>query len=172
MTNADNPLTRVYDKIWDLFEAIPAFNEFFKDGNKIKFNSATDRNPQKQNIATDDLPECMLLTEGMEPNIFDSSSSSKIIQNYSLVVHTGDFRLHEYALKINWIAIVALKDWKSTLGALQWRGENFVKVVRIPSVVIGQSEGQRQRGISGWGEIFRISVEMHFKTSNIVVSEE
>ncbi len=169
--NADNPLTRVYDAIWDLFTGVTEFSEFFNVGNIIDFSDESTRDPLKINAATEDMPECILVPENMTPNLFDSSSSTKIIQNYAFIIHTGDLRLHAYILKINWIALVALKNWKTTLGQLQWKGENFVKVVRIQDSTIGRTEGERERRINGWSSIFRVSVEMHLKTENIVVTE-
>ncbi len=159
------PYSKVYDAIWALLEASPDFTALFPEGNRIKFNSADDRAPIKQSVQTGDLPEVMLIVAGGELNLRNTSSTTKSVLNYQVVVNTGDFRLSEYVLPINWLVTCIANQWCSALTALTWRAKTFVKVVRITTNTIGESNEQRNRGIKGFSTLINFEVEMHFETA-------
>lgn len=159
------PYSKVYDAIWALLEADAAFTNMFPAGNRIKFNDATDRAPHKQRVQTADLPEVMLLVEGGELNVQNTSSTTKSIVNYVLAVNTGDWRLNEFILPINWLVTCQAKLWCSFISNVTWRGQSYVKVVRITTNTIGESNEKRNRGIKGFSGLITFQVEMHFQTS-------
>lgn len=159
------PYSKVYDAIWALLEASNEFNTLFPVGNRIKYGS-TDRQPQKPNQATADTPEIVLIATGGPINIGNTSSTTKVQQSYDLVINTGDYRLNEYIFPIAWIVTCQAKTWCQHLASLQWRGTNYVKVVRITNNTIGESPERRKRGIKGWSSVMTFEVEMHFDTAN------
>jgi hypothetical protein len=164
------PFTKVFDAIWNLFQADTNFTSMFAAGNRIKFNSETNRDVIKQNVQTSDLPEVMLLASGGPINLNNTSNTTKVVQNYSLVVNTGDLRINTYVNIINWLVLCDLKSWNTILTSLLWRGKHFVKVVRVTQHTIGQSDESRNRGIHGWSTLWNIEVEMHLATSDLVFS--
>lgn len=166
-----NPFTKVFDKLWELFELDTEFTSRIPEGNRVKYNSTTDREPLKQNIASADVPEFAITFDAGNINLFDTSSSSKVVAQYRMIINTGDFRVNEYAQLITWIVICNLRLWKTHLGALTWKDATFVKRVHILNLATGQSDPERNRQIKGWTSIFTVEVEMHFKTTNLVFSE-
>lgn len=162
-----NPFTLVHDALWTLAErhpliaAVPARN-------RIKYNDPVDRDPTKDKVAVADLPELVLVCEGLSGNTHETSSSSRVNRQFAFFLSTGDFRANELLLQYEWALWCALHDWKSVLGGLQWLGRSFVKRADITSVSNGASDSERNRGIKGWSAAWRCEVEMHFKTSDLL----
>lgn len=166
-----NPFTKTLDALWTLFEADAQFTGRVAEGNRVKYNTTDDRNPLKDAIATADLPEVAIVFDGGNMNLFDTSSSSKIVCNFRLIVNTGDFRVNEFASVINWIVLCNLAKWKTTLAALTWKGEHFIKRVSVVDLTVGESNPERNRNIKGWVTIWQCQIDMHFTTSNLVFAE-
>ena len=166
------PFSKVYDEIWNLLEADVDFTNLFAVGNRIKFNDDETRDAIKQNVTTEDLPEVMLSVSGAAVNLGNTSSSTRIAQTYALIVNTGDMRVNRYINAINWLFLCKLNSWNTSLSALLWVGETFVKTVRVTSVNTGQSQQDRNRGIHGWGAVWNIEVEMLFSKSTQLVYQE
>lgn len=166
------PFSKVFDEIWNLLEANSDFTNIVSLGNRIKFNNDNTRDPLKENVASEDMPEVVLATSGAAINLGNTSSSTRVAQNYSLIVNTGDLRINTYINTINWLFLCCLSDWHTSLTALTWCGLPFVKTVRVAGVVVGQSQQERNRGITGWGAVWNIEVEMFFaKSSQLVFAE-
>jgi len=171
MTIPHNPFTLVYDRLWTLLEAETTLATMIKPGNRLKFNSETNRNPLKESIASADMPEMLILAPGCDVNLFNSSTSSLFDMDYSIVVNTGDFRLTAIALQISWLVYCQAVKWRSELTSLQWCGDSFVKNVQFNNVSVGESIAERNRGINGFTEVLKVQVQMYLKTSNIVPIE-
>lgn len=171
MANPNNPFNLVFDAIWALFESSSEFEALVKPGNKIKYNLAENRDTIKQTVTTADLPEVALVNSGFNINLFDSSSSTKVVARYSLIANTGDFRLNKLMNDLNWIVLVNLKDWRTVLTALTWHGASFVKRVGIVDLTVGESNPDRNRQIKGWVSVWQIEIEMHFQTSTLTYAE-
>lgn len=166
-----DPLSKLHNAIWDLFEGSPEFVAMFKPGNRIKFNSPTDTNPVKQTVATADTPEFAVVPQGITPNLFDTSSSTKVVARYQLIVNTGDWRVNEISNIANWIILCNLAKWRDTLTALTWKGKPYVKVVRVLDLQQGETDAQRNRGIRGWATVWQCEIEMHFRTLDLTIIE-
>lgn len=160
------PYSKVYDAIWALLEASAEFTTLFPVANRIKYGTQTDRQPHKPNQQSADTPEVMLVAMGGPINLQNTSSTTKVVQSYDLVVNTGDYRLNEYIFPIAWIVTCRAKAWCQHLASLLWRGANYVKVVRITNSTIGESPERRKRGIKGWSSVMTFEVEMHFSTND------
>jgi len=166
-----NPFTKVLEQLWTLLEADTQFTDRIPPANRVKYDSTTDNNPIKQIVATADLPEFAVAFGGAAINLFDSSSSTKVVSRWMFVINTGDWRVNEFAQVLNWIVLCNLRQWKTGLGALTWKGETFVKRVHILDLASGESDPNRNRQIKGWTSVFNLEIEMHFKTTNLVFSE-
>lgn len=163
-----NPFTLVYDALWTLILRNPNFVNDVKEGNCIKFNSATDRAPKKDTVAAGDLPEVLLVPEAGTANHYNTSSTSAASRQYAWMIQTGDWRANEYIHQVEWHIFAAMTGWTQTLGALTWQGDHFVKRASVVGVTVGQSDPQRNRGIEGWSAIWRCQVDMVFKTSDLI----
>lgn len=163
-----NPFTLVYDGLWTLLEHYPAFVSDVKVANRLKYNSATNRDPLKQTVEVADLPEVALICSGThDAKMRANSSSSKCIRQYQWIINTGDFRLNEILHQIEWDIYVGMQDWDKILTALQWANKSFVKRVDFTDVSEGQSDPSRNRSIRGWTAIWGCEVEMWFTTSDL-----
>jgi hypothetical protein len=171
MATAENPLTKLYTAIWTLLEDDNDLAEIVEVGNCVKYDSDTDRNPLKEQVATSDLPEVVLLFDGAAVNLHNTSSSSRILARYQLVINAGDYRLNVVANQINWLIICNFARWQSTLTELKWKNLPFVKCVRLNNAQVGESDPQRNRQIRGWVTIWQAEIECHIKTSDLVFTE-
>jgi hypothetical protein len=171
MASNPNPFSKVIDALWTLLEADVNFTDLVKTANRVKYNSETIRDPIKQNVAPADMPEVAIVYSGGPQNLFDTSSSTKLVASFDIIVNTGDYRLTEFAMKLEWIILNNLVQWRTVMAALEWRGENYVKRVTISSNVTGETIAARNRGLKGWTVVKTLDVEMHFKTTNVVFSD-
>lgn len=170
---AATPSSKLYSAIWTLLETSEAFKELVKPKNRVKFDSETNRGPLKDNVQSADLPEVILVSEGFtELNIHNTSSSTKVVETFSLIANTGDFRLSLIQQALNWYVLCSIRQWQSSLSALTWKGVTYVKRVDVVSATTGQSNSERNRQIQGWVTVWRVQVEMHFATANLVDTEE
>lgn len=164
----ENPFTLVYDALWAMLEAHPQFVVDVKEGNRIKYNSSEDRDPLKQEILDADLPEVVLVQTSVSANLYQSSSGSMCLRQYSILVSTGDFRYNKFLAQVEWDIFTAMMLWKERLGSLQWKNKAFVKRSNILSATSGASDSERNRGIKGWSAIWTVEVEMHFTSQDLL----
>lgn len=165
-----NPLSLVYDGLWDLVIRHPDYDTLFSPRNLIRFDGATDRDPLKTTVQDADLPELMLVPTDADINIENTSNTSKLVQRYTWVVSTGDLRITDRLLPVEWFLFEAMHNWSRVLTLLKWplvTGQAFVKRVDIINVSEGMSDPELNRGIRGWSAIWGIDVEMYFTQSDI-----
>jgi hypothetical protein len=157
-----NPFDLVFNALWKMVDDSLPLQSLVLAGNKIRYNKAEDRNPLKPNVAASDLPEILLLTEGITaPNIHATSCSTRLTKEYAFVISTGDIRvtlLHP----VEWAFLCALQDWSKNLAVLKWNNESFVLKCDLLSTAEGLSNKDANRGIHGWASIWRCAVQMNF----------
>ena len=164
----NDPFTMVYTALYDMLMEREDFKELIRIGNQIRFDSDTDRDPIKENVSSNDLPEVALLVmNATEVNIHSTSSTSMITRQYGWYVATGDLRLGEYLSPIEWAIYSGMLGWQTKITALQWCGKSFVKRVNFVDVTVGFTDIEANRGIRGWSSIWNCEVEMHFNTKDL-----
>jgi len=164
-----NPFSKVYDALWALALRSPVFVDKVKPGNRVSYSSDTNRNPMKENLITNDMPEVALVLDGLSSgNLHASSSTSQLTRRYTFIVTTGDYRINYALLPLQWALICALAGWKETLGNLTWHGAGFVKRANITSIVEGESDSRRIAGTKGYTALWSCDVEMHFATAHLL----
>jgi hypothetical protein len=151
-----------------MLEARADFVGLVREGNRIRFDSSSDRSPIKGNVSTADLPEVILTSVGGTLNLIDTSSTSKVTRIYQFIISTGDLRLSEYLLPVEWAIFRAMANWRTELTALEWNGRRFVKHLRVTTGSEGESNPELNRGIKGWSALWTIEVDMHFVTNDLV----
>jgi hypothetical protein len=158
----------VYDALWELALRAPIIGTTVKVGNRISYGTDSPIDPHKNNASDADLPELTLVTEGIsEGNIGRTSCTTSLLRQYSFVISTGDFRANHLLYPIEFALFCAMTGWTTTLTALEWEGQRFVKRCQLVNASEGLSDPQRNRGIKGWAAIWAVSVEMHFTTSSL-----
>lgn len=167
----DDPFTLVFNQIWSILENSPLFTADVAVGNRIKYNLNNKRNPFKQQINDSDLPEVVLISTGMDVRLFNTSSTTKIIKRYSVLLSTGDLRINNLLYQIQWDLVVCLTGWQVLLGQLLWpenTGVSFVKRADILDTTEGLSDPERNRGVVGWSSVMNLEVEMHFNSQDLI----
>lgn len=161
-----DPLTLVYNALWDLLEAWPNFADLVKLGNRVKFTASDAHEPAKLQLSNADLPEVRVIAEGMTPHIQRTSSSSTVIYRYGVHIFTGSKSLHTlYA--VEWEVYRAMARWSEILTALTWNGKAFVVLARPTTVTDGYADNTLQRGIEGWASLWSCEVTMSFSTVDL-----
>jgi hypothetical protein len=162
-----NPFDLVYDALWQMVLDSTPMSELVKPGNIIRYDQ-TSRDPYKKEVATEDLPELVLTSEGADDiNMHATSCTSMLRRTYAFMISTGDFRLQKILHPVEWALFCSMSDFRSRLGSLQWEGENFVKEANFVSVLNGTSDPDKNRGIRGWSAVWRCRVAMHFRTASL-----
>jgi hypothetical protein len=165
----ENPFTMVYTTLWDMLLSHPAISRDVEVGNLIRFDSPTDRNPMKDTKSAGDYPQIMLLSNSMNCNLNNTSSTSMATRSYSWHIATGDLRYSEFLGRVEWYIFCAMLAWRTKLTALTWKNLNFVKRVNITQAMAGIDMGlQDKTQLAGWKAIWTIEVEMHFKTLDLI----
>lgn len=163
----ETPFDQVYTALWSLVEGRAAFDSLVKVGNRVRFDDLKTRNPLKEQIITNDLPELLLTTSGGTFNVHATSSSASCTRRYQWVLSTGDRRLRAGLLAVEWELFRAMVDWKSQLGSLQFSGQNFVKSCELVDLTEGESDPDRNRGIEGWSAVWAADVTMYFALTSL-----
>jgi hypothetical protein len=166
----ENPFTAVYSAIWDMIADWPGLNELVRLRNQIRYDSPTDRNVNKRDIASADIPELVLVADSLTSNTHNTCSTSMCTRQYSILVSSGDFRYSAVFAQLEWLLFATSHDFNSRLGKLVWPFESdwhFVKRWDLPSGSVGESDPKLNRKITGWAGIWTLEVEMHFRRSDI-----
>lgn len=167
---SSNPLSLVYDALFDLVKRHPDCDDLFKTRNLVRYDHAQDRDPVKDKIQDADLPELVLLANGATVGMERTSCGSMMVRRYSWLMSTGDMRIAYRLLPVQWMLFEALHNWKQVLTALVWpegSGRHFVKRLDVTDVAEGLSDPEANRGIRGWSSIWGCEVEMWFKTADV-----
>ena len=175
MTIPSNPFLLVYDKIFDLLfdGGSNPLADLVKVKNRVSFGSLAEqsRNIKKDNVASADMPELIVVDEGGSLNLHANSSGGQYMQSIGIYISTGDYRYSILASLINWYVWCNLIKWRTELTGLTWNGTPFVKNINIIPVQIGESNPERNRGINGWNVIWRLQIELRIARENLVYEE-
>ena len=167
--SATSPFSLVFDSLWELMDNSPLITALVKEGNKIKFNKDNIRNPLKDAILSNDVPELILVCEGSSLiNPHATSCTSQINRRYSWLLSTGDMRVHEHFFDIEWAVFVSMLNWKNTVSPLTYLDSTFAKRCDMLDATNGLSDPERNRGIKGWSAVWRCEIEMHFNTKQLL----
>lgn len=166
----DDPFTLVYNSIWNLLLARPAFVESVKEKNRISFvndGGGTQFTKDFNKLAAD-FPEVQIVVETASPHTNNTSSSSMIRRTYAIMVSTDGATLNPGLFPVEWEIYQAMAGWRTSVTALEYLGERFVKAIRLQQVTTGYTIGNAQV-VKGWASAWRAEVDMHFSNVNLGV---
>lgn len=161
-----DPFTIVYDGLWKVVKAHPNWEDFFKDGNVIRYDTAN-RFPLKQQVNVSDLPELVLVPSGTVLGLQVSSNGTSITKRFQFLLSTGDFRVAHLLFPIQWLLATAFINANAVMKSLLYDGKPFVSRITVTDVAEGESDATRNRNIQGWSSIWTVEVEMQFLTASI-----
>jgi hypothetical protein len=161
-----NPFDMVLSKLWEMLLAHPRFERDVKKNCRIRFDDETNRDPTKDPVQDADFPEVMILPQTSSFNLHETSHTSRVSRQYTVMIATGDFRYTEWLGKVEWYVFVALLSWQERLTALRWKDMegSFVKSANLLTATSGFSNPALNRNIKGWSAVWSAEVNMHFPT--------
>lgn len=162
----EDPLSIVYDGVWELVDNFAPFKDQFRPGNIIRLNDPNNPDPLKNNIQTADLPEVILVFSGGSGNTHSTSSQSQMGQQFDFLISTGQKRVG-LTSALKWHAFQCVYHWRESLAGLTYRGETFVTSLDWLGVLEGMSDPQNNRGILGWSSVVSIKCEMTFSRNQM-----
>ena len=164
-----SPFSMVFDALWSMLDDSHLITALVREGNKVRFNTDNIRNPIKDAISTNDVPELILISEGSTLiNLHATSCTSQINRRYSWLISTGDMRVHSSFYDVEWAVFVSMLNWKSIVSPLTFGGNTFAKKLDLIDATNGLSDPERNRGLKGWSAVWRAEVEMHFNTKQLL----
>lgn len=162
-----DPFSQVFDKFWDMLEAHPDTSAMIKPGNRIKLNEQDTRQPTKPFVQVADLPELVLVTEGGNVSLHNTSSSTKIVRRYSWLLSTGDARVNYLLYPLEWLLVEAFSNWTREIALLTYKDKSFAKRFDFVDISEGWTRADQNKNIKGWSSIWKCEIEMHFATSDL-----
>lgn len=162
-----NPFSMIHDAIWELLERRTEFSDLVRHGNRIKYTSDTNRDPEKREVASADVPEVRILPTAWQPHLQRTSNSSTGWIEFSIQLASGDWRANKFILPVMWAVWRAMSNWKSVIGNKTWNNEGFVIHLRPNDAAVGVSDINLDRGINGWSTIWSCRVELVFATADL-----
>ena len=160
-----DPLTLVYEHIWDIIEDFDAFDDMIKIGNRIKLNK-NPRDPFKEVVQGADLPELILFPVGATPNTNANSSEATYTWDLQFLLSTGDKRVNELHFPIQWyiFRVIAVKGCARSV---EWNGQPCLLGLTIPLTSEGLNDPNANRNIQGWSSVISIQASMNFSKAQL-----
>lgn len=184
-----DPFTKVYETLWAVLEANPAFCALVSPENRIKYVddiSVTParparRFPERDSRQPPEHPQVLIEAEGGPTGMYSTSDATVVRETFRIFVLTGDRRLcypqgaaYQGLFPIQWAILRAMMGWESPLRALTWSGKaGFVHHcdVSIRKMDIGNPRlpAQHQPAkTEGWNLVWQGEVEMWFRSADLV----
>ncbi len=162
-----DPITQMYAALCELLKASEEINELVKPRNFIRFDDPEDATPLKQTIGNADLPEVQVWSEAAGGQLCSSSNSSRMTRQFTIVLVTGSYRVHQRLFPLEWAVYKSLVAWERNLGSLTYLGERFVANVKLLGSNAGDSDAARNRDIRGWTSLWRVEAQCEFSSEQV-----
>ena len=166
-----DPITLVYEKIWEILESGTRIQALVKEGNRIKLNDWRNRAPFKERIAAGDLPELTIISVNGNVHLNKTTTGSMFTQRFRIVISSGEQRIDPGIFPVKFAVISAMADWVAQLATVVWKGEKIAPVCRMLDFVDGLSDTDLNRGILGWSTLMLLEVEMYFDTLTLIAEK-
>jgi hypothetical protein len=160
-----NPLWDVHNKLWALLEdtsniaSLKSAGKHFDDlvsdspGQRIKFTSATERNPMEAVESSADMPKVAILHATTKPREWPASGSDAWGIQWEVLVRTGDQRF-DSVFDLEWAIYRQLTNWRSGTHNLKtsitWNGTNPVKLCDLLSTEASLFDERQNKNMRGW----------------------
>lgn len=167
-----DPLTMCYEALWEILEKWEGFASRVRIGNRFKY--LTHGEPEKAEVGNTDFPEIRIVPDGMEPATQISSSSTRIVQRFTVQVSTGSKQLSGHFGKdatlfpMEFEIFRAMVGWQTVLSALVWNGTSFAKYLDLTNTQQGSAETDLRRGVDGWASVWTCQVVLVFPLADLM----
>lgn len=156
---APNPITLAHDQLWAHIDALAELDHV-KKNNRIKYNAERTQAFAKKNVQVADLPELMILPEGLDGLLVASSAHSEINWRAAIITSTGEKSHSVYLAQVQWYLWKVLYQLNAFRGAISYRSKPFLVNVLVIDSVSGLTDPQYNRGIEGWSSILRVQFQL------------
>lgn len=165
-----DPLSICHEATVGILRDSPAVRTQIENYQKNILDFTARRLPIRSKVAESDLPELLVVYEGLLPQFYFSSSVVQITQSYHIRISTGDQRVDKFIFPLQFAVLSCM--CKAFLGGvydnLLWNDTPFVQDVVPTNVTAGLSDPEANRGITGWASIFNFTVVMHFGREDLI----
>lgn len=161
---ADNPLNLIHEAAWTAAEADTELSTLVLPGNRVKFD---ERSAVKKNIQDADLPELIFIPRSGIGNFSATSSTVSFEMTFDWLISTGDFRVNHRLYPVLWALYRSMAIFQGTAGGIQYKSKKFINGVFFQNASVGESDPERNRGISGFSSIFSLMIRMSFNKGEL-----
>lgn len=155
-----DPISTFYDHMWDAALAVPELAALILPGNRIRFDSATDREPLKESVSAADCPELVLVPNVISWGNGDNSSTTRMSVTMIWVVTTGDLRIAHHIAPVLWQLYRAMFLFQRELGNYQYNAAQYIESLDSISTNTAYLDATENRGIKGWSASMSINATL------------
>ena len=168
---AGNPIWEQFNALWTLLEAENTFASAVVSGNRIKFTSSA-LEILKRRVQAGDLPECAVVHVGLGPKDRIASNDTALVCRWEVWITTGEQPIDAF-FDLQWAIFLGLIDWDTTMRALTWESENYVKnceLLDTEDSLLNRAEvlGYLNRTKLGWTSMWRGQTWCEFSHSKLI----
>ncbi len=177
MSASKDPLTLVYECLWDILEANADFTTLVRSDNRIKFTE-NKRYPVRDSRQSAEHPQVAVVNVGVSAAAYNSSDGSEVTARFAILVRSSDQRVsylqnsnYQGIFPVQWCVIQAMMDWETPMKALTWNSrDQFVHDCRLAETN-DQTASPRLPGqntpakADGWNTVWQGDVLMVFPST-------
>jgi hypothetical protein len=162
-----NPLLGIYNGLWYILESNSTFTGIVRPGNRVKYGSLPEGDPLKEKILQGDAPEVAIVPVAGNVSIPNTSSTSKMIKKYNIMMTTKSKKLIDLCN----VEMEVLNSFSSPeslmatyLQSLITIGNNPIKEVIIRLSNASIKDGMNDPKTNDWVSLLQVEVEIWLST--------
>jgi hypothetical protein len=154
-TTQTDPFSATLQALWGLLLADKGFAALCRPGNQVRFDDAQDRQPLKPQTQAADLPEVIIMPGAGTSTAGVTSSSHRIVKNWTIQIDTGDQRFAQILAPLQFRVFAVLANSVDVLP-----GCDFVKKLRLMTDQDILVTGNEQQVPRGWRLVAGVMTEL------------
>lgn len=165
-----DPYSLMHRTIFDRVSGSLAVRGAIKNFEKNVVGYIDKRLPALDNVVASDLPELQMSPRSLTPQFYFASDTVEVVQGYNFFLSTGDRRVDEHLLPVQWAICCAIGDmlFSNILDNVLWNNKRFIQDVAPAEASAGLSDPTLNRGIAGWSLVYPFTVTMHFARVDLI----
>jgi hypothetical protein len=158
-----DPFTLVYRRLWQTLEEHAGFASLVRLGNRVRIGEG----PAPGAALPADRPQVELRPTAARVRLFDTSTSSVVEQDFSLLLRCGERRPEAELFPLRWQVLRALASAGDALAL------PFVEKVRVRDDRLTLPDPASRTGESGgWQALITLTVQMRFDQQTHLSAQE
>jgi len=178
MATEKDPLTKVYEALWEQLEANSDFTRLVPASHRVKYTGTIGRFPRADARKSQERPLVSIEPASAVSDMFCSSDASRFRETFKILLLTEDQRLcyaessHYHGLNpLRWCILQAMMGWEDRLRALSWNSRSgfvthcYVEQAELEMGGPRVKDQQQPYKRDGWNAVWIGHVEMYFPSS-------